>query len=355
MGLVRKKVSQKLLAAMRSNGRKSRGPRTESGKRRSSLNAIQHGAFAQVSPAHMKALGEDPAEFAKHLAGLHRALDPQDGLEEVLVRGIAELYWRLFRLQRGEAGFLASRRRSLQADREWRAHLARRAHVHTFQDAATATQGLVNSPDCPAKFAHILNTLNTVRDLHLLNGFSATDSRTFDLIFGADASSLGISLITTYETCRHDFEKQSHDTQQYRNECFLKALDEEISYFEKEFQLYLEREVQAPGEMSDAQLLPPTEDLDRIIRYEAHLERLIEHKKQQLYEWRAQKATVILASPLEIPSKAGDAYEEQAEQNTTRLLQGKNGKPKSGCSGQERQTSPGPVSPGPPQVHERRN
>jgi hypothetical protein len=41
MCLVRKKVSPKLLAAVQSNGRKSPGPRMESGKRHSSLNAIQ--------------------------------------------------------------------------------------------------------------------------------------------------------------------------------------------------------------------------------------------------------------------------------------------------------------------------
>jgi hypothetical protein len=200
----------------------------------------------------MQALGEDPADFAKLLESLRQAFDPQDGVEEVLVAGIAQLYWRLFRLHRGEAGFLASRRRSLQADREWRAHLARRAHVNTFQDCATAVRGLVNSPDCPDKFAHILGTLNTVRELHLLKGFSRDNSRTFDLVFGVDASCLGIDLLSAYEACRGDFEKQSTGTQEYRSQYFLKALDEEIRYFEKEFQLYLQREVQVPGEMGDA-------------------------------------------------------------------------------------------------------
>jgi len=310
MSLVKRKVTPKLFSALQRNGRKSRGPRTELGKRHSSLNALKQGAFAQVCLAHMQALGEDPADFAKHLASMRQAFDPQDGVEQVLVAGIAQLYWRLFRLHRGEAGFLASRRRSLRADREWRAHLARRAHVDTFQDCATAVKGLVNSPDCPAKFRHILETLNTVRELHLLNGFSGNDSRTFELIFGVDASCLGINLVSAYETCRCDFEKQPPFTQEYRSEYFLKALDEEISYFEREFQLYLQREVEVPGEMSDAQLLPPTEDLDRIIRYEAHLERLIERKLLQLYEWRREKATVNIPRPLETSGEQRESYEQ---------------------------------------------
>ena len=297
MSLIQKKTTPNLVLAAQRNGRKSRGPRTELGKRHSSLNALKQGAFAQVSSAHMQALGEEPADFAKLLDSLRQAFDPQDGVEDVLVAGIAQLYWRLFRLHRGEAGFLASRRRSLQSDREWRSHIARRAHVDTFQDCATAVKGLANSPDCPAKFLHILKTLDTVRRNHLLNGFSGDDSRTFEVIFGVDASCLGINLINAYQTCRLDFEKQPQHMQEYKREYFMETLDEEIGYFEKEFQLYLQREVQVPAEMSDAQLLPPTEDLDRIIRYEVHLERLIEHKRQQLYERRREKATVNIPTP----------------------------------------------------------
>jgi hypothetical protein len=308
MSLVQKKATPKLVLAAQRNGRQSRGPRTELGKRHSSLNALKQGAFAQVSLAHMQALGEDPGDFAKLLESLRQAFGPQDGLEDVLVAGIAQLYWRLFRLHRGEAGFLASRRRSLQADREWRAHIARRAHVDTFQDCATAVKGLLNSPDCPAKFLHILKTLDTLRANHLLNGFSGDDSRTFDLIFGVDASCLGINLVGAYETCRRDFEKEPQHIQEYKREYFLKALDDEISYFEREFQLYLQREVQMPGEMSDAQLLPPTEDLDRIIRYEWHLERLIEHKRQQLHERRRDKATHDVPRALEASGGKGESY-----------------------------------------------
>lgn len=310
MSLVQKKATPKLVLAAQRNGLKSRGPRTEPGKRHSSLNALKQGAFAQVSLAHMQALGEDPADFSKLLESLRQAFDPQDGLEEVLVEGIAQLYWRLFRLHRGEAGFLASRRRSLQADREWRAHLARRAHADTFQDCATAVKGLVNSPDCPAKFIHILKTLDTVRELHLRDGFRQDDSRTFQVIFGVDASCLGINLVNAYETCCRDFEKQPLPTQEYRSEYFLKALDEEIRYFEKEFQLYLQREVQVPGEMSDAQLLPPTEDLDRIIRCEVHLERMIEHKWQQLYERRRENTTVNIPRHLGASGERQESYEQ---------------------------------------------
>lgn len=352
MSLIRKKLSPKLLAAVRSNGRKSRGPRTESGKRHSSLNALQHGAFAQVSPAHMKALGENFSDFAELLASLRQAFNPQDGFEELLIVGIAQLYWRVLRAHRGEAGFLASRKRSFQLDREWNAHLANRAREGASGRTAIVSGGHINSPDCPAKFSEILGILNTVRQNYLLDGLSGYQPGAFELIFGR--SCLANDLISSLEVCSRDFDKQSPETQAYRKQYFLDALDVQIKYFERQFELYRRRELEVPQEMSDAQLLPPTEDLDRIIRCEGFLERQIERKLLQLYEWRREKATVILARPLEIPTKAGDAYAEQIERNTTRLLQGKNAKRNAGGSGQERQTRPGPVSPEPRQAHERR-
>ena len=290
MSLGQKKATPKLVLAAQTNGRKSRGPRTEAGKRHSSLNALKQGAFAQVSLAHMQALGEDPADFAKLLESLRQALDPQDGFEEILIAGIAQLNWRVLRAQRGEAGFLASRKRSFQLDREWNAHLANRARDGESGKTAILAGGRVNSVDCPAKFSEILRALNTVRENHLRDGFTLDQTGFLKLIFGP--SCLANDLLISYETCRLDFEKQPQDTQEYRSEYFLKALEKEIRYYEREFELYRRLELEVPQEMSDAQLIPPSEDLDRIIRCEGFLERQIERKLLQLYEWRREKATV---------------------------------------------------------------
>ncbi len=306
MSLIEKKATPKLLLAAQRNGRKSRGPRTEAGKRHSSLNALKQGAFAQVSLAHMQALGEDPADFAKLLESLRQALDPQDGFEEILIAGIAQLNWRVLRAQRGEAGFLASRKRTFQLDREWNAHLATRARDGESGKIAMLTGGRINSVDCPAKFSEMLRALNTIRENHLRDGFTLDQTGFLKLIFGP--SCLANDLLISYETCRLDFEKQPRDTQQYRSEYFLKALEREIGYYEREFQLYRRLELEAPQEMSDAQLIPPSEDLDRIIRCEGFLERQIERKLLQLYEWRREKATVNIPRPRETSGQQGESY-----------------------------------------------
>jgi hypothetical protein len=346
MALFRKGSTPKLAAAVRKNGRKSHGPKTEAGKQNSSLNAIRHGAYAKVDLPHMQALGEDPALFQQHLEAICSAFTPQDGCEERLARDIAVDYWRLDRLRRAEAAFLASRMQNLQRDREWKAHLARRARIDAFRDYTPARElkdlmasradpnavhysgghpeGEMNSPESPEKYAHIIGTLKTVRDVFLLKGFAGIPQGPFDMVLGHGASSLGSDLLSSFEACVQDYDQQPAESQRYKREYFLKALEDEIRYFETEFQLYLAREVEVSREMTDAQLLPSSEDLDRIIRAETHLERLIEIKRQQFFEWRREKANVggraVQTTACAVTGPDNNRHSRESAQNFGSLL-----------------------------------
>jgi hypothetical protein len=87
--------------ASRRNAKKSTGPRTVGGRRRSSMNALKHGMTAEdvVIP------GENPAE----LRALHRSLidawKPVGAVEERFVWEITFADWRLRRAWRVEAVF----------------------------------------------------------------------------------------------------------------------------------------------------------------------------------------------------------------------------------------------------------
>ena len=88
-------ASEKQLLANIENAKKSTGPRTEAGKKRSSLNALRHGLTGQVVilprediaafailcrglPSSAIALTAD-AEFAEAVAGRRLTLDPATG------------------------------------------------------------------------------------------------------------------------------------------------------------------------------------------------------------------------------------------------------------------------------------
>ncbi len=86
-------MSSKKLEANRANAQLSTGPRTEDGKRRSSLNATRHSLTGKI---HI-ATPEESAAFNKHCKAYHEALAPVGILESDLAQEIAEDRWRLKR------------------------------------------------------------------------------------------------------------------------------------------------------------------------------------------------------------------------------------------------------------------
>jgi len=78
--------------------RRATGPRTPAGKERSKQNARKHGIFSKVV-----LLKEEPrTEFNSLLQGLREDLQPEGTLEEVLVEKLAALLWRHRRLMIAE-------------------------------------------------------------------------------------------------------------------------------------------------------------------------------------------------------------------------------------------------------------
>jgi len=98
--------SEKKIGANRRNARSSTGPRTAAGKRRSSQNAVTHGALS-----HSPVLpGESEPErecFVETVAG---SLQPIGGAETVLAHQVGQYWWRLQRMGKIESGFFQKAR-----------------------------------------------------------------------------------------------------------------------------------------------------------------------------------------------------------------------------------------------------
>ncbi len=97
--------SLKQIRANQKNGRRSNGPTTPEGLAASSKNSLKHGLASRA----VLLPEEDPDAFHELLASLHIEHQPVGAHEEYLVRQMAVSQWRLDRLQRIEAGLLASR------------------------------------------------------------------------------------------------------------------------------------------------------------------------------------------------------------------------------------------------------
>ena len=87
----------------RINGAKSRGPKTEQGRRAVSLNAVKHGLTAEtvVLP------GESEAEYQAELQEYFRHFAPAGKPEADLVRQLASAHWRLARFTHIETSLLS--------------------------------------------------------------------------------------------------------------------------------------------------------------------------------------------------------------------------------------------------------
>lgn len=89
--------------ASRRNGAKSRGPKSDAGKRRSSRNALRHGLQAK---RFVVVEGEDEAAYEAFETALLDELAPDGVLESLLVARIANAAWRMQRADWIEADLL---------------------------------------------------------------------------------------------------------------------------------------------------------------------------------------------------------------------------------------------------------
>ena len=80
-------MTEAQLNARRENAKHSTGPRTDAGKKRSSLNAFRHGLTGQIV-VHTP---EDQEAFTKHCDGIREALAPTGAIEIDLAQAKANM------------------------------------------------------------------------------------------------------------------------------------------------------------------------------------------------------------------------------------------------------------------------
>jgi hypothetical protein len=89
--------------ANRANAQLSTGPKTDTGKKRASLNAHRHGLTGQA----MILSAEELAAYKHHCEVFRKQHQPASEYENILVQILADTTWRLLRVPAIEAGILA--------------------------------------------------------------------------------------------------------------------------------------------------------------------------------------------------------------------------------------------------------
>jgi hypothetical protein len=95
-------TSFRQIEANRRNARKSTGPLTQEGKRRSRCNAVRHGLTAETVIGAL----EDAEDYKAFEAAVAAGFDAETAVERELVLRLASLLWRLRRATAIDTGLL---------------------------------------------------------------------------------------------------------------------------------------------------------------------------------------------------------------------------------------------------------
>jgi hypothetical protein len=147
MSLIRKqKMTERNLAAKRSNARKSRGAVTPAGRANSAAARLVHGFYSQAANEAMIALGEDPKKHAALLQSLVDDLQPRGGLQSEVVLQMGHTLWRMKRAERMQDGLAVKRVRS-GLEMEQLLAGPRMLQIHDIYERLCAIGRMLNRPD----------------------------------------------------------------------------------------------------------------------------------------------------------------------------------------------------------------
>jgi hypothetical protein len=268
--------------------RKSTGPRTPEGKEVSKHNALRHGIFSEVTVLP----GESSDEYESLLKGLSEALQPESGLEKLLVEKLAMLAWRHRRLLQVEGAEIQQASEFVEWDRRMQqsheAEIAKRTlvrHLKTFNDRP----GLIPEMQNPEILEYCVVLLLELQQSIKSYGFNEHQDRsTLEIIYGADVN-LHATLRNSYfiwlntsRVSEEERQRKRYATPERCKDRMLSEIDVELGRLRD----YRKELARIESERTKLEVLrrkvPESANLDRLLRYEASLERAFDRTLNQL-------------------------------------------------------------------------
>ena len=167
-----------------------------------------------------------------------------------------------------------------------------RASVLSLVIMLSADMGLAALHPSSSNFAEIIGSLQALKNSVEAEGFKEEDSIFLRVVYGEKASYTGRYLNGLFKKGCEEAKRESgrsSGTRETTRPVFLEWLAKEIASFSNLAELHYARDVEVTEPLKDSHLIPSQEDLNKIMRYEAALERQFERKVQQLVAWRRAK------------------------------------------------------------------
>lgn len=264
--------------------RKASGPRTPQGKERSKHNALKHGIFSELVVLN----SESPAEFRSLLKRLREDCQPEGIIEETLVEKLAAIIWRYRRL-------IAAERAEIQECTEfmaWDKESQKQEEVQKIelQDGFDPEDGLIRRIRNSEVLDSCLDLLAELEEGIRTLGFDRQrDDNLLAKIYGNSKITIVDNLLFNYykffltaEVTEEERQEKGYATPEQCKQFVLDLIGVEIRKLERYGKSLRVVEAKKMKVERLRRSVPDSPILDRLLRYEASLERAFERTLNQL-------------------------------------------------------------------------
>lgn len=298
-----------------SQSRRMTGPRTAHGKRRSSRNAVKHGIFSKL----VVIKGESRAEFDAFLKELQESLRPVGALEHLLVEKLALLAWRYRRMVIAEGAEIQKSVDFFQWDRD----LDREHSLDSSMPMAKFAGGLIAHLDSPEMIDRCLDLLEELRCNVARRGFDLkADGTLLATIYGTNLEHPSRhSLLQSYATLgivakewlerekRRDQGEPAEQGEEVDRACipaedcrnaFLRKVESQVRWLGRRRKQFGAVEADRTQLELLTRRIPDAAKSDRLLRYEAALERGFDRALGQLERLQRMRLGLATLPPLRL-------------------------------------------------------
>jgi hypothetical protein len=283
--------------------KRATGPRTKQGKQRASLNSTKHGVFSKVVVLE----SEPRAEYERLLAGLRETLRPVGALEELLVEKLATLAWRQRRLLIAEGAEIRKNTEFVELDQR----LREREEAENFLRLLDPlnNHGLIGGIHNPDVLERCVGLLAELREQIENDGLNLENDKTIlERIYGDreenrlcdDFCDLYLILLAVSQSSEEERLREGCVSPEQCRKKILRGIDEEIRRLKRY------REARTSMETVRMQLetlrhsIPDAPGLDRLLRYEASLERSFDRTLNELERRQRMRLGQLVLPPIKV-------------------------------------------------------
>ncbi len=285
-------LSMQQIAANQANALKSTGPKTPEGRAVSKMNALKMGIFSKEVLVRSWNFKESRAEFYALYERFWQEYSPAGPAEEMLLDQIVSTHWRLRRVLRAESGEIALsvdqghwRRSQSHSDWKW---------LDWMILESDPAQEMRHSAEGNSMMVLWLEEVRTSVEQDGELTEEAVNIPFFGIPNGISRNLERLRLFFSQKPDGPDPTSQREENKQQA----LRAIDLELAALQRRKADCEEREAAQEKARQAAAVLPSPERLDKIMRYEAMLQRKLYRAMNQLERLQRMRQGEAVPPPL---------------------------------------------------------